>query len=244
KYGVQVPPGTTVNFRAVMERMRRLRASISPNDSAARYRALGVDVYFGQARFTGPDSVEVGGRTLRFRKAVIATGSRAARPPISGLAEAGYVTNETVFSLTELPRRLAVIGAGPIGCELAQAFARFGSDVTLLGNHGQILPKEDRDAAKLVDQEMVRDGVKLVLDCNVTHVQAEGSVKVLRLDCGGSHSELHVDELLVGVGRTPNVEGLNLEAAGVEYDNKAGVKVSDRLQTSNRRVFAAGDICS
>src|SRR5262249_51379387 len=127
KYGVQVPPGTTVNFRAVMERMRRLRASISPNDSAARYRALGVDVYFGQARFTGPDSVEVGGRTLRFRKAVIATGSRAAPPPISGLAEAGYVTNETVFSLSKLPRRLGGIRAGPIGCEPAPAVVRLGA---------------------------------------------------------------------------------------------------------------------
>jgi pyruvate/2-oxoglutarate dehydrogenase complex dihydrolipoamide dehydrogenase (E3) component len=149
-YGAEVPPGTRVDFPAVMERMRRLRASISPNDSAQRYRDLGVDVFFGQARFAGPDSVEVDGRALRFSRAVIATGARAAKPDIPGLAEAGYLTNETVFTLTRLPRRLAVIGAGPIGCELAQAFARFGSEVTLIGNRPQIMPREDRDAAGLV----------------------------------------------------------------------------------------------
>jgi hypothetical protein len=132
-YGVDVPAGARVNFPAAMERMRRLRAALSPNDSAARYRSLGVDVFFGQARFTGSDTVEVGGRALRFRRAVIATGARAARPEIPGLAEAGYLTNETIFTLTELPPRLAIIGAGPVGCELAQAFARFGARVTLLG---------------------------------------------------------------------------------------------------------------
>jgi pyruvate/2-oxoglutarate dehydrogenase complex dihydrolipoamide dehydrogenase (E3) component len=127
-YGVAVPPGTRVDFAAVMERMRRLRASLSPTDSAARFRGLGVDVFLGSGKFTGPDTVEVAGKTLRFRRAVIATGARASTLPIPGLADAGYLTNETIFSLTELPRRLAVIGAGPIGCELAQAFARFGSE--------------------------------------------------------------------------------------------------------------------
>ena len=133
-YGIEVPAGARVNFPAVMERMRRLRAALSPTDSAARYRGLGVDVFFGEARFTGPDTVEVGGRVLRFRRAVIATGARAAVPDIPGLAEAGFLTNETVFTLTELPPRLAVIGTGPVGCELAQAFARFGARVSLLGN--------------------------------------------------------------------------------------------------------------
>lgn len=134
RFGIEVPPGTQANFGAVMERMRRLRASISANDSAARYRAQGVDVFLGTAQFRGPDAVDVGGTILRFRRAVIATGARAAVPEIQGLADTGYLTNETVFTLTELPPRLAVIGAGPIGCELAQAFARFGSQVTLLGS--------------------------------------------------------------------------------------------------------------
>src|SRR5262249_48198496 len=157
--------------------------------------------------------------------AVIASGARAARPPIPGLAEAGYLTNETVFSLTTLPRRLAVIGAGPIGCELAQAFARFGSEVTLLGNHGQILPKEDRDAAKLVEQEMLRDGVHLVLDCNIIRVDRDGPDEVLHLGCGGKSSELRADAILVGAGRSPNVQGLGLEAARVDYTGKEGVRV-------------------
>src|SRR5262249_28333882 len=134
EYGVEVPAGTGVDFAAVMERVRRLRASLRPTDSAARVRSLGVGGFPGSGRFTGPGPGEVAGKTLRFRRAVIATGTRASTLPIPGLADAGYLTNETVFSLTELPRRLAVIGAGPIGCELAQAFARFGARVSLLSN--------------------------------------------------------------------------------------------------------------
>src|SRR5213596_390528 len=164
-FGVEVPPGVRVNFAAVMERMRRLRAALSPTDSAARYRGLGVDVFFGDARFTGPDTVDVGGHVLRFRRAVIATGARAAQPDIPGLADAGFLTNETVFTLTELPPRLAIIGAGPVGCELAQAFARFGARVSLLGNRPQIMPREDPDAARIVEKAMQRDGVNLVLGC-------------------------------------------------------------------------------
>jgi pyruvate/2-oxoglutarate dehydrogenase complex dihydrolipoamide dehydrogenase (E3) component len=243
-FGVEVPAGARVNFPAVMERMRRLRASLSPNDSAARFRGLGVDVFFGEARFTGPDAVAVGGRVLRFRRAVIATGARAARPDIPGLADAGFLTNETVFTLTELPPRLAVIGAGPVGCELAQAFARFGARVSLLGNRPQIMPREDPDAARLVEKEMRRDGVNLVLGCNVVRVAREGAEKVLHLECGGQPAEVRADAILVGVGRAPNVQGLDLEAAGVAYDEKEGVHVNDRLQTTNRSIFAAGDICS
>jgi pyruvate/2-oxoglutarate dehydrogenase complex dihydrolipoamide dehydrogenase (E3) component len=233
-----------VDFPAVMERMRRLRAALSPNDSAARYRGLGVDVFFGEARFTGPNAVEVGGRVLLFRRAVIATGARAVHPDIPGLAEASFLTNETVFTLTELPPRLAVIGAGPIGCELAQAFARFGARVSLLGNRPQIMPREDPDAASIVEKEMRRDGVNLVLGCNVVRVTQDGTDKVLHLECGGQPTEVRADAILVGVGRAPNVQGLDLEAAGVAYDDKDGVKVNDRLQTTNRRIFAAGDICS
>lgn len=243
-FGVEVPPGTSINFPAVMERMRRLRASISPVDSAERYRKLGVDVYLGSARFSGADTVEVGGKTLPFHKAVIATGARASTPNIPGIAEAGYLTNETVFRLTQLPRRLAVIGAGPIGCELAQAFARFGAQVTLFANHPHIMPREDTDAAALVQQEMVRDGISLVLDCQITRVEKRGNEKVIMVNCQNHLDAIAVDEILVGVGRTPNVEGLNLEAIGVAYDPRNGVQVDDRLQTTNPRIYAAGDICS
>src|SRR5438128_10623885 len=244
EFGVEVPPGTQVNFGAVMERMRRLRAEISRNDSAQRYRDLGVDVYLGAARFTGPDTVVVGERTLRFKKAVVATGGRAARPPIPGLEATGFLTNESVFSLTELPRRLAVIGAGPIGCELAQTFARFGAEVTLIGNHDRILPREDRSAAEIVQKRMVRDGVRLLLGSEVLRAEHQGSDKVLFVRGPSAASEVRADAILVGVGRSPNVEGLGLEEAGVAYDTRVGIHVDDRLRTSNRHIFAAGDVCS
>ena len=243
-FGVRVPEGTTVDFPAVMERMRRLRAGLSPVDSAARFRSLGVDVFFGEARFLDGRTVEVGDRRLRFRRAVVATGARAAAPPIPGLGEAGYLTNETVFSLTALPRRLAVVGAGPIGCELAQAFARFGSEVSLLEALPQILPREDPDAAALVGKALERDGVRIVTGCKVLGVERSGAEKVIRLERDGEASEIRADEILVGVGRAPNVEGLNLEAVDVAWDAKEGVRVDEWLRTTNPRIFAAGDVCS
>lgn len=242
-FGVRVPDGVKVDFPAVMERMRRLRAGISRNDSAQRFRDLGIDVFIGDARFTATDTVEVDGKVLRFARACIATGARAAGLPIRGLAEAGYLTNETVFSLTELPLRLAVIGAGPIGCEMAQIFARFGSHVTLLEATRQILPREDRDAAERIENALVRDGVVVNCCCKIVGVKRDGHEKVIELEGEGDCSDLAVDEILLAVGRAPNLEGLDLQAAGVEYD-KTGVKVSDRLQTTNKRVYAAGDICS
>ncbi|MGH9364076.1 MAG: FAD-dependent oxidoreductase, partial [Thermoanaerobaculia bacterium] len=241
--GVQVPQGTAADFAAVMARMRRLRARISHHDSVRRFRELGVDVFLGEGRFTGRDTVAVNGKILRFSRAVITTGTRPVAPPIPGLAEAGYLTNETVFGLTELPRRLAVIGAGPIGCELAQAFARFGSEVYLIEALHGILPNEDRDAAEVLHQSLLRDGVKLFCCGKDTKAEKTGESKRLALDSHGERHELLVDEILVGVGRAPNVEGLGLEIAGVEFD-KSGVKVNPRLQTTNPRIFAAGDICS
>jgi pyruvate/2-oxoglutarate dehydrogenase complex dihydrolipoamide dehydrogenase (E3) component len=243
-FGIHVPPGVRVDFAGVMERMRRLRAGISAHDSAARFRGLGVDVYLGQGAFTGPNTLEVAGQTLRFRRAVIATGARADRPAIPGLAEAGSLTNETVFSLTELPPRLAVIGAGPIGCELSQAFALFGSRVHLLGNHPQLLPREDKGAAEQVAKALRRDGVELTLSCQISRVEKRGQEKLVHVACAEGQREIVVDALLVGAGRVPNVEGLDLDAAGVRYERKEGVWVNDRLQTTNPRIFAAGDICS
>ena len=231
------------SFVAAMERVRRIRAELAPNDSAARLTNLGVDVFLGEARFTGPETVVVDGKPLRFKKAVIATGSHAKAPPIPGLADAGYLTNETVFSLTELPGRLAVIGGGPVGCELAQAFARLGSEVTLLQSHSQILDREDEDAAARVAAALVRDGVQIVTGCTVVRVGGAHAGKTLALEVGSEARELLVDEILVGVGRMPSVDGLGLEAAGVAFD-PSGVKVDDRLRTTNRRIFAAGDVCS
>jgi len=231
------------DFAAVMERLRRLRARISDHDSARRYRdELGVDVFLGSGRFTGPDTLDVNGQTLRFKRACIATGARAAAPPIDGLPAAGFHTNETIFSLTERPRRLAVIGAGPIGCELAQAFARLGCEVTIIEQGAQFLPREDADAAELLARVFAREGIGIRLDARMDRVTGTGTEKRIHLDARGSEEVLAVDEILVAAGRAPNVEGLDLEAAGVQYD-RDGVRVNDRLQTSNPIIYAAGDVC-
>ncbi len=243
EFGFRLEGKVVADFPAVMERMRRLRSRISHHDSAARFRDLGVDVFLGDARFTGPESVEVGGRTLRFKKAVIATGARPATPAIPGIAEAGFLTNETVFSLTELPRRLAVIGAGPIGCELAQAFRRFGSEVVLLHDRSHILEREDADAAEIVQKAFLKEGIRLVLDCRTRKVTRTTEGKAILFACGDREETVVVDEILAAAGRQPNVEGLGLEAAGVAYDPRAGVRVDDRLRTTNPSIYAAGDVC-
>jgi pyruvate/2-oxoglutarate dehydrogenase complex dihydrolipoamide dehydrogenase (E3) component len=243
-FGVKVPAGTIVDFPAVMERLRRLRAEISRHDSARRYAEQGVDVFLGEARFHGSDTVQVGNRVLRFKKAVIATGARAAAIPLPGLQEAGYLTNETVFSLTELPRRLAVIGGGPIGCELAQAFARFGSQVWQFEPSAHILMREDAEAARVVAESLRRDGVQVLTNNQLLRVRVDERGKVMTYQRDGAEHELVADEILLGVGRAPNVQGLNLEGVGVVYDERAGVHVDDRLRTTNPNVYAAGDVCS
>ncbi len=243
--GVSVPKGAAADFGAVMERMRRLRAQIAPHDSADRFRSLGMDVFIGEAKFTGPDTIEVAGQTLRFARACIASGARPATPEIPGLEETGFLNNENVFTLTELPRRLAVLGSGPIGCELAQSFARFGAHVTVIEKSGQILPREDRDAAEMVGASMRRDGVEFRLSTQTIRVERSVTGKALFLKKDGGHEErLEVDEVLVGIGRAPNVEGMGLEAAGVRFDPREGVEVDDHLRTANPRIYAAGDVCS
>ena len=244
KFGIHVPDGTEINFSAVMERMRRVRAEISPHDSAQRFKEeFNVDVFLGEARFNSADTVEVGGKILRFKKAVIATGAKATAPDIEGLKDAGYLTNETVFSLTERPQRMAIIGAGPLGCEFAQTFQRLGSQVVLIHKNDHILDKEDADAAEIVQQAFIREGVQLILNSKVKRVERTSVGKVIYYESDGKEDSVTVDEILIGVGRSPNVKKLNLEAVGVQYDIKKGVIVNDNLQTSNPRIYAAGDVC-
>ncbi|HEY9698273.1 MAG TPA: mercuric reductase [Trichocoleus sp.] len=232
-----------VNFAAVMARMRRIRADISDHDSADRFQKLGIDVFLGEGRFEDRQTVRVGDQVLRFKKAVIATGARAAKPEIPGIEAAGYLTNETVFSLTDRPNRLAVIGGGPLGAELAQAFRRFGAQVTLFHRDSHILNKEDPEAAEIVQQAFLQEGVELVLNAQIQRVETAPDGKVIHYRSEQGESSITVDEILVGTGRAPNAEGLNLEAAGVKFDAKAGVQVNDFLQTTNSKIYAAGDIC-
>ena len=242
EFGVHIPGDVHVDFGAAMRRMRRLRARISPNDSAQRFRDLGVDVYFGDARFINSDTIEVDGTRLNFKRAVIATGARAAAPPIPGLDSVEYLTNETLFSLTELPRRLGVIGAGPVGCEMAQSFAQFGSEVFLVESERGILPREDRDAAEIVQRRMMRDGVRRLGSGGNLVIRSNGGIR-LAVESPGAGYDESVDQLLVAVGRTPNIENLNLESVGVAYHTK-GVTVNEGMQTTNPMIYAAGDVCS
>jgi pyruvate/2-oxoglutarate dehydrogenase complex dihydrolipoamide dehydrogenase (E3) component len=232
-----------VDFTMAMERMRRIRADLSGHDSAARFQQLGVDVFFGEARFKSPSQIEVSATTLGFKRAAIASGGRPADLPIAGLEEAGYLTNESVFSLTELPRRLAIIGGGAIGCELAQAFARFGAEVTIIEATPQILGREDRDAAQIVADALLRDGVKILTGATLIRVQRRGTEKLLQFEVNQAAGEITADQILLGVGRAPQLESLGLEAAGIEYASD-GITVDDRLRTSNPRVYAAGDVCT
>ena len=243
RFGVKVHGDVEVDFGAAMERMRRLRAKISPNDSVSRLHGLGIDVFIGQGTFSSPNTIDVDGQTLTFDRAVIASGARATVPDIPGLGDAGFLTNETVFRLTERPARMAVLGAGPIGCELAQSFMRLGSRVTLVARTGQIMPKEDRDAADIVQRQFEREGMEILTLSKVMSARRDGAETVLTIDAPDGTRELRFDAVLVGVGRTPNLEGLDLEAAGVKYERQ-GVTVDDTLRTSNARVYAAGDVCS
>ena len=243
QYGAQIPAEIRVDFPAVMARMRAIRARISRADSAGRLLAAGVAVFFGDARFSGPDTLTVDGATLRFKKALIATGARPDTPSIPGLLEAGYLTNENVFDLTELPRRLLIIGGGPLGCELAQAFSRFGAQTIIAQNWPLFLPKEERDAAQILADSFARDGIEVRLNTRAVNVRMEGGQKLVDLVSDDYKSTVTVDAILTGAGRLPNVEGLNLEAAGVDCDAATGVRVNDFLQTSNPRIYAAGDAC-
>jgi pyruvate/2-oxoglutarate dehydrogenase complex dihydrolipoamide dehydrogenase (E3) component len=245
EFGVHVRGPVAIDFAEVMTRLRRLRADISRHDAVARLSGLGIDVFLGQARFVAPDAVDVDGRAVRFSRAVVAVGARAATPAIPGLADAGYLTNETVFSLTTLPARLVVIGAGPIGCELAQAFRRLGSDVTLIGDAPRVLPRDDPDAAAVVQAALEREGIRLMVGTTVARVERPaGSVEArVIVERGGREAVVAGDTLLVVAGRTANVEGLGLERAGIAFD-RTGLTVDDHLRTTNRRVFAAGDIAS
>eukprot|EP01100_Stratorugosa_tubuloviscum_P014618 TRINITY_DN7931_c0_g1_i1.p1 TRINITY_DN7931_c0_g1~~TRINITY_DN7931_c0_g1_i1.p1 ORF type:complete len:662 (-),score=300.30 TRINITY_DN7931_c0_g1_i1:64-2001(-) len=249
KLGVYVEP-PRIDFAAIMARMRKLRADLSPNDSVSRFQnELGVDVFIGKAKFLSKDTVDVDGKQLKFAKCCIATGASAAVPQIPGLLEVPFLTNITIFNLQLLPPRLGIIGAGPIGCEMAQAFARFGSQVTIFARSASILEKEDIDAASVIEKALESDGVIIIKNCTFLSVSnsqnsEEKQQIVVKIQNGTDISEIIFDQLLVSTGRKPNVTDMNLELASVEYNNTDGILVNENLQTTNAKIYAAGDCCT
>ncbi len=229
-----------VGFDEAFAWLREVRAGIAAHDSVQRYTESGVDVFLGEARFTARDAVDVAGTTLRARRFVIATGARAAVPPIPGLAECEPLTNEMLFDLTEQPRRLAILGAGAIGCEMAQVFARLGTEVHVFEQRDQVLPLESPAAGEVLAHALGRGGVSLHLGSGVEAVRrTHGGVEI----CAGA-AQVEVDRVLVALGRRANTDALNLAAAGVLVAANGLIDVDHRLRTKNPHIYAIGDVCS
>jgi len=243
EFGAPVPNEPALEFDKVMARMRRIRTRISEFHSVHELTALGVDIFFGAARFASADMLFVSDAPMHFKKALIATGARPRASGIPGLDQAGYHTSTTIFDMAALPKRLAIIGGGPLGCELAQAFCRLGSHVTIVQNDPKFLPREERDAAEILSRSMARDGVEIRLNTTVVGARRKGSAKILETVNNEVKGDIQADEILLSIGRVANVEGLNLEAAGVAFDTDQGIKVDDFLRSTNPNMYAAGDAC-
>lgn len=231
----------SVDFRQVSARIQSVIDTIQVHDSEERFCGLGVKVEYGEAFFVDDHVVDVGGKHISAKSWVIATGAAPVPLPIPGLSDINYLTNKDLFSLDALPSSLLILGGGPIGCEMAQAFARLGSDVTLLQRGCQLLSKEDEDMAEVILDTLRNEGVRVELCAKTTSVKAvDGGVEVA-FDCEGSTHLVRAEQLLIAAGRAPNVEGLQLENAGVDYDRR-GVKVDTRLRTTCKHIYAAGDV--
>lgn len=239
------PDGTepTADLRVAMRRVRSIRSRIAEYSSVERLSGEGIDVFFGAAEFSGPRSVRLGSQELRFAKALIATGARPYTCAIPGLEEVGYLTSSTIFDIETLPRRLGIIGGGPLGCEMAQAFAHMGSHVTILQSGPKFLPREERDAAEILSLALSRSGVDTRLNTQVTRTRWENGEKWIDADFMGSKYTVAVDEILLSAGRAANTQGLNLETAGVGCEPDGRIQVNDRFRTANPDVYAAGDVC-
>jgi len=232
--------GVTVDFGEVMRRVRRIRAGLSENDSTQRIRSEGIDLFGGDGAFTSPNTFEIEGTVVAFSRAILCTGSRPNVPDIPGLADIRADTNETIFARTTLPRRLAILGAGAVACELAQGFRRFGSEVTILGNGRAMLPKTDPACVSILRDALIREGVSIRLDELVRSFSRQGDTVRIELSSGG----LEVDAVLVATGRSANVENLGLERVGVAFEPGKGVEIDDHLRTTCPTILAAGDICA
>ncbi len=230
-----------VDFADVMARVRKVIARIAPHDSVERYQALGVDVMRGKAKLLSPWEVEVDGKRVSTRAIVLATGSQPVVPPIPGLHEAGFHTSDTIWEMDELPRRLLVLGGGPVGCELAQAFARLGSQVTQVVRGERILPREDEDVARAVSAAMAEDGVRVLAGHEAVRCERDGSGKRLVTSHGGGETGIPFDVLLCAVGRTARTRGLGLEELEIPLSREGTIATDAWLQTNYPNIYACGD---
>lgn len=226
-----------IDFAKAIAHVQDVISTIQPHDSPERFEGLGVEVIFGNGKFIDRKTFEVNNRQLKARAFMISTGSRPAKLPISGLEEAGYITNEEVFSITKRPDSLAIIGGGPIGCELGQAFSRLGSNVTIIASRDRLLSKEDPEAVEVIHKQFASEGINFLLNTKVERVEVVDGKKYVY----AGKEKIAADQILVAAGRQPNVESLNLDAAGVKMGKK-GIEVNSKLQTSNPRIYACGDV--
>ena len=243
EFGVPAPRENVPDFAAAVARMRKIRTRIAEFHSVDSLLSLGVQVFFGHARFDARDALVIGESRLRFKKCLIATGARPRTSDIPGLEQIGYRTSDTIFELTTLPKRLVVIGGGPLGCELAQALCRLGPRVTIVQNEPKFLPGEERDAAEILSWCMARDGVEIHLNTSVVGAREVGRTKILETVNNEVRGVIEADEILLCIGRVPNVEDLGLDVAAVELGLDHGIRVDDFLCTTNPNVYAAGDVC-
>ena len=230
------------DFARVMERVQRVIQEIEPHDSVERYTKLGVDCIQGDARITSPYTVEVNGQTLTTRNIVVATGGSPAVPALPGIDEVGYRTSDTIWELRALPDRMLVIGGGPIGCELAQCFARFGSQVILVNHGDRLLPREDPEFSHMLMAEMQNEGVDLRLPCTPKSFELRDGQKILHAEHEGMPIEIPFDELLVATGRKANSQGFGLEELGIALRKNGTIEVNEYLQTSIPNIYAVGDV--
>ncbi|MCH1496111.1 MAG: mercuric reductase [Rubripirellula sp.] len=232
------------DFTTAFRRLKEIRAHLSQHDSVERFKNLGVDVFLGHGRFSGPDTICVNHHTLSFKRALIATGARATPLSVPGSEQVPVYTNETIFDLKQRPDRLVIIGGGAIGCEMAQAFTRLGTEVTQIEKSSRLLRREAPDASEILTQQLRSEGTKVLLSTDVVSLRMSDDEKVVTIANSTGKTDLPTDEILVCVGRTANVDQLGLEAANVRCDAKGGIAVNDFLKTTNRKVYAAGDVTS
>jgi pyruvate/2-oxoglutarate dehydrogenase complex dihydrolipoamide dehydrogenase (E3) component len=241
RMGLLGPTGT-VDPEAALRHVRHSIAEVAPHDSTERYKGFGIDVRHGYARITSPWTVDVDGVTVSTRAIILATGAEPVVPPVPGLADTGFLTSETLWNIERMPRRLLVLGGGPIGCELSQAFARLGAEVTIVQRGGHLLEREDDDVAALVQQRLVEDGVRVLTGSKAVAVDSQDGKRTMLVERAGKQLHLAFDTLLIAVGRKPRTHGFGLEELGIKLDPKGTVETDAYLQTLQPSIYACGDV--